>query len=184
MISLNTADFPRQDFVVIGGLTSPGRCQLRGAGTPRKWDERAGYGASGAWLIFMGNRLSTFEIDFYLWDRTKHPAAWQAFAGAVLKKAPKGKRPTPVTISHPILTWQPLEINQAVVVDVLQPMQDEKGGWLMTAKFQEYAGPIAFTVAKADTPPVPNAPPTPKDANEVEMAGINAQIAAAKARNP
>jgi hypothetical protein len=142
--------FPVRDYIVLQGMKSPGRCTIRGAGTPRNWQKHSGFGVSGAWVAFMGNDLSAFEVDFYLWDRLRHPAAWQAFSHATLTLP--GKKATPLTIEHPILHFPPLAIRQVIVTDVLQPEQDETGGWTITVKFEQYAKPQANKVKNTDTP--------------------------------
>ena len=37
---------PIQDFIVLGGLRSPGRATVAGAGSPRDWDIRKGWAFS------------------------------------------------------------------------------------------------------------------------------------------
>jgi hypothetical protein len=51
------------DTFSINNDNCPGKCVVHGAGTPREWDIRKGYGLSGATVVFMGMTLSKFEID-------------------------------------------------------------------------------------------------------------------------
>jgi hypothetical protein len=159
------------DFVLLGGLKSPGLCDVQGAGSPRKWDQAAGYGLSGAVSRFLGNALSEFSIKFRLYGDPKVPdpdwQAWQAFE-AVLMKPPAGKHPRALDIWHPVL--ERLKIKSVGVVDVGQPYQSDDGEWTIEVKFIEYRRP-KITLAKPEA-----AKATPTDPYDRIIDSLDQQI--------
>jgi len=169
---------PVQDYVIMGGKTSPGRCELVGAGTPRKWDIRAGYGLSGATVVYAGDGLAKFDLNVFLWEDS-HWSDWDDFA-SVLEKAPKGQRPKAVGISHPILVTRPLNITSVVVEDVLQPVQDESGEWMIAVKLLEYRAPLAVLgTPNQAIPPLQKAPlPVAQDEADRQIQALLKQFTA------
>lgn len=150
----NPIDNPIDHFL-LAGQKSPGIGRIEKAGSPRKWDERAGYGAGGSVLVFMGRKLATFDgvIELYT------PADWVAWDAwkALVDRPPFGKRPKALDVWHPYL--EGLGIKSCVVVDVLQPSPLESGGHVITIQFQEYrkltqelAKPEAAKNATSDDP--------------------------------
>ena len=122
------------DYFILQGKKSPGIARVQRAGSPRKFDERGGYGASGSVLVFMGRRLATFDavIELYTvddWD------AWRAFM-PLTARPPIGQRPKSLDIWHPYLV--DLEIKSCVVTDALQPEPMDQGGHSITIQFQEW----------------------------------------------
>ncbi|HEY2369952.1 MAG TPA: hypothetical protein VGH87_26310 [Polyangiaceae bacterium] len=57
------------DAIQIGNDYSPGKCDIRNPSSPRKWDKRTGWGLTGATLIYIGDDLSEFSVDIYLWTQ-------------------------------------------------------------------------------------------------------------------
>lgn len=110
-----------QDFIAIGGMTSPGVCEIEGAGIPSKWDERAGYGTDGATLVYTGRQISSFQAKFTLWNDDDLPT-WNAFtkmlSQQVLSRAGKAW-----DIVHPLLMQ--IGITKVVVEDISQLTQME-----------------------------------------------------------
>lgn len=138
----NPIDAP-VDKAFLGGRVTPGLCDIEGANSPRNWDERDGYGLSGALLVFKGVKLSHFSIKFRLytpadWDD------WHAFAPTVAKP-PLGKRARSLDIAHPIT--DEVRIRSVVVEDVLAPVQTGDGEWTVEVKLIEWRTPIR-TLAK------------------------------------
>jgi hypothetical protein len=141
-VSWNPIDTP-VDKAFLGGKITPGLCDIDGANSPRNWDERDGYGLSGATVIFKGVKLSHFSIKFRLytpadWDE------WHAFAPTVAKP-PLGKRPRALDIAHPIT--DEVGIRSVVVDDVLAPVQSGDGEWTVEVKLIEFRKP-RFALAK------------------------------------
>lgn len=129
---------PTQDYIVLGGFPSPGKCVVRGAGSPRKWDVRDGYGITGATSVFMGESLASFDVDIYCWE-DHHFIAWPIWAKLTLANPPIGARPTSQSIKHPQLNDPPLTIDQVVVTNVTQWEDvDDTGLWMRTISFLQY----------------------------------------------
>ena len=70
---------PAQDYVLMGGLKSPGLAIVKNIVAPRGWDKREGYGFSGASVVFHGAKLATFDVEFQLW-LDEHWLAWKVFS--------------------------------------------------------------------------------------------------------
>jgi hypothetical protein len=170
---------PNQDFIVLAGAPSPGAAVVKGAGSPRKWDVRDGYGLSGAVVVFMGQGLSAFDVDIFCWE-PEHFLAWKLFATLTLTNPPIGARPTSMAIQHPALNDAPLSIKQVVVTNVTQWEQDPEGTglWCRTISFLEYRKPRPALVKPFEGPPgspVAVAPPASPD--EVLIASLTATVA-------
>lgn len=164
------------DFVDFAGQSTPGIAEVRGAGTPRRWDEAESVGFSGAFLTYHGQKLSHFSVLIRL-TTTQDWLDWHGFYPLV-KKVPLGKRQRPIDVMHPFLTE--LGIHSAVVEDVLQPeLIDDSGVWQIEIQMIEYRSPrIALAAAegaKAD-------PADPEDAeieeNRQQMDALAKELAA------
>jgi len=118
---------PNLDIYLIDGKPSPGLSTIDGAGSPRKIEQRLGYGLSGSISIFRGVELSEFSIS-----TDADWAAWHAFSPALLTP-PRGQRPVVRGIYHPILA--DLKIDKVLVKDLTQPVQSAEGVWTFVAKF-------------------------------------------------
>jgi hypothetical protein len=131
------------DFIMLGGSRSAGLADVSGASSPRKWDQAAGYGLSGATTRFLGVMCSEFSIKFRLYGDPQTPspdwAAWNAFEGAVLMKPPAGRFPKALDIWHPVL--ERLKIKSVGVKDVGQPYQSDTGEWTIEVQFIEFRRP-------------------------------------------
>lgn len=145
---------PYQDFIVLGGAPSPGLAVVKGAGTPRKWDIRDGYGLSGASVVFMGEGLTPFDVDIFAW-LPAHFEQWKVFARLTIVNPPLGTRPTSLSIQHPVLQDPPLAISQVVVTNCTQWEQDPDGGGLFarTISFLQYRKPRPALVKPFEGPP-------------------------------
>jgi hypothetical protein len=172
--------FPEQDYIILDGVKSPGRATISGAGKPREWDIRKGYGYSGATVTFTGEGLSKFEVLIELW-LPKHFAEWNRFSKHVLSKSPRrgvsGKSPS-LKIEHPVLEMDPLKITDVVIEDVSQFEQDDEGMWSCKIKFIQYRAPLpALASAGAPTPSVSaTIPRTAEDAVEIEISRLTSQF--------
>lgn len=122
------------DYVLIAGRRSPGIADLSRAGSPRTWDERKGYGLSGATSIFRGVRLSHFVLKLRLYTSEQF-AEWASFS-VLVQKPPVGERPRQLEIWHPIL--EDLGITACGVEDVSQPVQTADGEWTIEIALIEY----------------------------------------------
>lgn len=175
---LNGGEFPAQDYILLGGEKSPGRATVLGAGSPRTWDKRKGYGYSGAFVIFTGDDLAKFKVQIDLWKKDQF-AEWDRFAKKCLVKPPLGQKPKALDIQHPLLNAEPLKITSAVVEDVSQWDQDEEGLWSCTIDFLQFRAPKpALGKPNAAIPSVAKPIPTAQDAADVEIQRLMAQFSA------
>lgn len=133
------------DRFLLGGRLTPGIAEITGASSPRKWEERDGYGWSGAWLIFRGIGLSHFQIRFSLYEQVDWDD-WNAFQ-PIVAKPPRGRRPRSLDIVHP-LTAQ-LGIRAVVIEDVLQAEQTDHGVWVIPLKVIDWRHP-KYTLARPE----------------------------------
>lgn len=172
-------DFPVQDFIVLGGLPSPGLAIIRGPNSPRKWDIQQGFGFSGATLVYTGTDLAKLEVDIVAW-LPEHFAAWEIWAKAVLGAPKPVRNPASLSIEHPILSSAPLSITQIVVEDVTGWEQVEPGKWIRTIKMIQYRAPKPILVRPFEGPPgdpiTVSAPVDPElqaiQANQVQIAKL------------
>lgn len=167
------------DWVSIGGQKSPGIATVKGGASLRDWEQRKGYGLSGASSVYTGDSLSDFEIEFKIWDnadlRGSMFTEWYLFA-QVLRKVPRGKRPKSFTIFHPMLAE--VGITRAVVTKVGQFSQDKDGIFTKTVNFLEYREPTPILAKPKGA--IPNAAEPPADATsaaDLQIQALRAQLA-------
>lgn len=137
---------PSQDFVIfgslIGPLKTPGKAWITGLGTPRKWQENAGFGLGGATTLFTGIGIAHFSVMLYLYEDA-HWIDWEVLARACLSKPPVGIRAVAIGISHPVLTTPPYSIDAVGIEDVIIPSEDDDyGGREIEIKLIEYRKPL------------------------------------------
>lgn len=133
----NPLDDPIDHFT-LGGQRSPGVAEIIGLGSPRKWDEKKGYGTSGATLVYAGDGLVAFSAKVYLTTRADWND-WHAFAPLV-ERSPKGDKPKALDIWHP--QTEAKDIRSVIVEDVLGPSRDgDDGRWQVEIKFKQYRAP-------------------------------------------
>lgn len=133
------------DQIWLAQQWSPGLCEITGANSPREWEERKGYGWSGALVIFKGIGLARFSVKLKLYTAADW-RDWSLFKPLV-DKPPLGKRPRALDIWHPLLVDQ--GIYAVVVEDLGQPEQTNDGEWTIELKLVEYRFP-KFGLAKPD----------------------------------
>lgn len=171
-----------QDFIVLGLMKSPGKATISKLATPRKWDEREGYGASGATIVYNGNKLATFEVLIEMWDEIQATLDWPAFA-LVLAKAAPNIIPIALGIGHPLLNSPPYNVTSVIVEDVGGLEQDDYGLWSCVIKFKEFRKPIPALGAPLAAIPASAAPvPTAQDALDVAISAQDAENQALAAR--
>lgn len=164
-------DFPAVDYVIIGVDKTPGRATVVGAGSPRDWDIRKGYGLSGASCVFTGANLAKFDIIIDLWTEA-HFADWARFAAKYLAKpVVPGTRPLAYDIVHPLLNAQPLAIKSIVFEDITQFEVDDEGLWTCRIKCLEFKAPRPILQKPLAALPAAAKPvPTAQDAADKEIA--------------
>ena len=122
------------DYFLLAGVKSPGLATIERASSARTWDERKGYGLSGATTVFRGVRLAHFVAKIRLYTDTDW-ADWSSFA-VMLAKPPIGERPRQLEVWHPIL--EDLGITACGVEELKQPVQTADGEWTVEVAFIEY----------------------------------------------
>ncbi len=154
------------DYILLAGEKSPGLADVRMADSPRRWDERNGYGLSGATVVYRGAGLSHFSVFLRLYSQTDW-ANWHDWKRLV-DKPPVGKRPRAQDIWHPLL--EDLEIKSVVVEDVLQADQTDDGEWTIEIKFIQFRRPV-FALAKPEASTA-----TPADPVEAQIGELTKQV--------
>lgn len=143
-MSIITTSFPAVDTVFIGADESPGQATILSGKQPSDWDERKGYGLTGATLWPKGDPLGTFAIRFDIWLESDYQK-WLAyytkyFAPEAKLITPGSLTPAALTIVHPVLAQ--LGLQQCVVTDREQLTKDEYGLWSQTIHFKKYKKPV------------------------------------------
>lgn len=138
------------DYILLAGKRSPGLAEVRGASSPRAWDEREGFGLSGSFSVFKGRRLAHFSVILTLTT----PDDWEAWREwkPIVDKLPTrrggaGKDTGTLDIWHPLLA--DLDIKAVAVAEVMQAEQVDDGVWSIEIKFLEFRHP-KITLAKPE----------------------------------
>lgn len=133
------------DTIVVNGEKCPGKCTVQTPNSPRGWDERNGYGMSGATLAPKGDPLATFKVLVEVWKGDDY-VAWKAFAAKyfskTVKNSPGSVTPKALGIYHPELAAPPISISSVVVLDFTSHGVDDDGLWSGVLDFKEYRKPI------------------------------------------
>lgn len=127
------------DVIRVLNTPSPGLCDVTGAGSPRKWDERNGYGLSGATIVFTGLGVAKFTTRIWLWT-TQHFEEWETWKPLVAPP-PQGQKPRIMDVYHPFL--DDLGIRAAGVEDRSQITPDgDTGKFYVDIKWLAYRKPL------------------------------------------
>lgn len=175
---------PYQDYVVISGIASPGLAVIKGADTPRKWDIREAYGASGASTVLIGRNVSQFDIDFYAWE-PEHFVFWELFKKAIELPETVGRatglQPS-LSIQHPTLSE--IGILSVGVKNLTAWEQDSDGGglWMRTLSLVQFKKPIPFVAKQLEGPPGdPLVVAPPVNPQEIIIETLSSRVLIAKA---
>lgn len=127
------------DTISVAGRKSPGLCNVNGGSSPRKWDERNGYGLSGATIVFTGLGVAEFVTKLWFW-LDEHFEQWDSWK-ALVAPPPQGQRPKILDVYHPLLAE--VGILGAGVTDRTQLTPgDETGLWFVDIKWKTYRKPL------------------------------------------
>lgn len=142
-----------QDFAIVAGVRTPGICEIVGFKSTLRWDERRGYGLSGATLRFRGIALARGKLILRLYT-DQDWADWDTFAPLVARP-PLGERAHSLEISHPIL--EDLGVRSVVVESVGQPTQSSESGgvWTIEIALIQWQRPIIAVSTPAGATPEP-----------------------------
>ncbi len=165
------------NYVVVNGVTSPGRATLTGVKIPYKWDELPGYGLSGAKTIFRGRGLARFTLTIALWE-PNHFLQWGLFLQVL--EPPSKFKPLVVNMSHPLLSAA--DIKAVCVTEFGQPERQSNGLWLATIQLLEYRPFKLALVTPRGAIPAPDAvkPIPPKTEADIALEKARAEFAAAR----
>lgn len=169
---------PYRDYIMLAGKRSPGLAVVRGAGSPRNWDIRQGYGFTGAFVVFTGGGLAKFEVDIFAWE-SSHFEDWKTFARRTLMPPTRGMRALSMSIAHPQLNDPPLSITQVVIEDVTQWEQSpsDDGLWARTIKMIQFRGPMPALITPAQGPtPLSVVVAPPATPEEREISALTAEV--------
>lgn len=175
------------DSIRIAGEWCPGLAYPRGAGTPRIWDKRAGFGLYGRTLVYIGSDLSEFDIDITVWKQ-RQIDEWKLFYKKYLRdggpespmfgKAFGANATRAVGLYHPALAL--LGINAMIVRNCTafeQHEDAESGMWGCTLSVTHWRGDPKPIVARP-TEKIPDATkvqPTARTAAQIEIASLQVQ---------
>lgn len=159
------------DYILLAQQKSPGIAEVVGASSPRAWDEREGFGISGSFSVFKGRRLAKFSVRLRLYT-PEDWAGWHAWKPLVDKlptrRGSKGADSGVLDIWHPLL--EALDIRAVAVTDVMQPVQEDAGEWVVEIKLIEFRHP-KLTLAKPEA-----AAATPHDPVDEVINGLTKQL--------
>jgi hypothetical protein len=158
------------NFILLGDpmQISPGIATLAGAGSPRDWEVRKGYGYAGAMLWFKGRGLAKFTVTLRFYNEADL-AGWHAWKSLV-QALPFGRRERYLPIWHPELAE--LEIDKVVVTNLHQLEQSDDGVWSVKIDFMQHRR-WRLSLSKPGTPS-----PEKKDRFDRELERNTRQIEA------
>jgi hypothetical protein len=158
-------------FAVIGGVATPGLCEISAGARVLKWDAAKGYGTSGATTKFVGADLSKFTLKISFYDRVfglssfEQRLKWFDEIVPILKTAESGK--TAIEFYHPAVSDDPINV-RAVVPEKIHQLVQEGELWTVRVDFVQYvkAKPAAGKPAASAKK---NQAPTAADKAEAEF---------------
>jgi hypothetical protein len=176
---------PRRRYIILSAagvsLASPGVAKIKGAGSPREWDIRKGYGFSGASLVFTGTGLAKFDVDIFIWEDA-HWVAWELFSALLTNPPPPpGVMPTSLGIDHPLLNKKPWLITKVVVEDISSWEVSDTGLWSLTISMLQYRKPKPAILPPLEGPPGTSVAPVPLTAQQKINAALDTENAALRA---
>ncbi|MBX3201805.1 MAG: hypothetical protein KF894_26960 [Labilithrix sp.] len=143
----------------------------------RNWDVRSGFGIKGAFCVYTGEGLATFDAKFEFWNEAKEPL-WNQFA-AIFLAAPKGAVPAALGIYHPVLALPPFYITNVQVTEVEGWSLVTPGKWQTRVSFLQYRPAEPFKPVKTE-PGVPAVEKStvakPKTVQEIRMEEARAKL--------
>lgn len=140
------------DHLVLGVMIVPAdKTMLSPPRVKRNFDVRSGFGIDGAFCVYTGQGLASFDATFEFWNAEKE-AAWDQWASLVLP--PPSRTPVALSIYHPVLAKAPFNIQGVVVTEVEGWSLISPGRWQTRLSFLEYRAPKPFVPNKTE-PAIP-----------------------------
>lgn len=171
-----------QDYLLVNGEKSPGKCTITDGGEAWRWIENQGFGLAGANLLLGGKSLSRFTALFQIWEDPQL-TTWDAFKAKyfdkpILVPPPNGvflPNVKALGVGHPVL--QRANIASAVVLTVGIWTQDDKGLWSCPVAFIEYKAPLALLGRANQGVPAAGAPKNDaRTAQEIEIDNLTDRL--------
>ena len=138
------------DYILLAQQKSPGIAEVVGASSPRKWDEREGFGITGSFSVFKGRGLAHFSVKLRLYTPEDWTgwAAWKPLVDKLpTRRGGSGKDSGVLDIWHPLLVDR--DIKAVAVEEVKAPEQTDHGEWTIEIRFIEFRHP-KLTLAKPE----------------------------------
>lgn len=124
------------NYVVVNGITSPGKAIITGANVKWKYDVKSAYGLEGATTVFHGRDISNFTLTISLWAAV-HFLQWAWFVKML--EPPTPGIPLVVEMKHPALTAA--DIKAVVVKELGQLERQSNGLWTSSIQCMEWRPP-------------------------------------------
>lgn len=163
------------DYIELAGERSPGLADVVGIRAPIQWDDRRGYGLSGATTVYRGFGLATWSVRIRLYSESDWEA-WESFSRLLARPA-AGERAQALDIVHPLL--DALGIASCVIVDPGAPEQSDDGVWTVDVKMKEFRRP---TVAVQPVDGAKDRVAGETDPFEAQISALTHDLAALNAR--
>lgn len=165
-------------FAMLGGVRTPGILTLSGSnGSPRKWDERGGYGLSGSTLVFTGKGLSAWDMLLELYT-PQDIAQFHAFRRVATLLNTDAIRKG-LDIVHPAVN--DYGVKKCVITDISFPKTRDDGVTEILIPCKQWRRP-KFALSKPDsTQATPTDPVEQRIAFKTgELNAVNQQLAGTK----
>lgn len=173
--------FPQNwDVVFIGGVLSPGRCEVSEFKRVHEFDVKKGKGTLGATITFVGRPPAKGSIKFYLWTPT-HFADWDNFR-PLLKYDPTKQAVQAIDIFYPSLA--DIELNSVVCESIGNIVHEGKQLYSITCEFLEYFTPPQTSAVSTPTTAITkpagalDQAPSSQDAQQAQIAALLQQASA------
>jgi hypothetical protein len=155
-----------EDYIVLGGVRSPGVVTFPGLGREKRWNVKSAKGQQGASMTLDGDDPGKVIASFYLTDEVPEGGGptdvelWEDFAKLIESTTPIGGKPTALPVSNPDLARH--RYTAFTNGGIAGPTYDGRGGRTYQVTFREYAPAKPKAVSK------PAAKPTQTYANTDE----------------
>ncbi len=170
-------DIDPLDYILLGGVQSPGTVVLSGHDRKKAWDMQPAKGQTGASSSLNGDPLGTFQAEFYLADDADK-SAWESFQ-RLIESSTSGPVPKALPIYHPDLARN--KFTEVVNGGISGMLHDGRGGQIVQVTFNEHKPPKPKPAAKAQAAPAQTyattdegkrTPPDPNAEAKRELSGL------------
>jgi len=151
------------------------------AESPRKWDQVAGQGTTGATVKYNGDGLAEFGLPFLCW-RQEHFDFFEGSLRPLLRRPREKEKPKALLVEHPELAK--LEVARCVVtlVGAVRAVRDDLWGYPVSFLQHRPPKPVQTLKAKGDGGTGKDDPAKPLDPKDQKIAELRARNAAEAAK--